>query len=62
MKIQLPPELFQAYLSKLQHDNTPENFQNFQRNSPIDIKIHTYSKSQQTQTDLLTVLKKRKAD
>ena len=39
MRIHLPPELFQAYLAKLQHDNTPENFEHFNQNSPINIKI-----------------------
>ena len=39
MGIHLPPELFQAYLAKLQHDNTPENFEHFKQNSPISIKI-----------------------
>lgn len=39
MGIHLPPELFQAYLAKLQHDNTPENFEHFNQNSPISIKI-----------------------
>ena len=39
MGIHLPPELFQAYLAKLQHDNTPENFKQFKQNSPINIKI-----------------------
>ena len=39
MGIHLPPELFQSYLAKLQHDNTPENFEHFKQNSPINIKI-----------------------
>ena len=39
MGILLPPELFQAYLAKLQHDNTSENFEHFKQNSPINIKI-----------------------
>ena len=39
MEIHLPPELFQAYLAKLQHDNTSENFEHFKQNSPISIKI-----------------------
>lgn len=39
MGILLPPELFQSYLAKLQHDNTPENFEHFKQNSPINIKI-----------------------
>ena len=39
MGIHLPPELFQAYLTKLQDDNTAENFENFKQNSPISIKI-----------------------
>lgn len=37
--IHLPPELFQGYLAKLQQDNTPENFEQFKQNSPINIKI-----------------------
>ena len=41
MGIHLPPELFQAYLAKLQHDNTPENFEHFKQNSPIALKIKT---------------------
>ena len=40
MNINLPPELFQAYLSKLQQDNTDEQFQKFQANPPRLIKIH----------------------
>lgn len=40
MNINLPPELFQAYLSKLQQDNTDEQFEKFQANSPRIIKIH----------------------
>jgi hypothetical protein len=39
MGIHLPPELFQGYLAKLQQDNTPENFEQFKQNSPINIKI-----------------------
>lgn len=39
MGIHLPPELFQAYLAKLQDDNTPANFEQFKQNSPINIKI-----------------------
>lgn len=38
MNIQLPPQLFEAYLAKLQHDNTSEQFQNFCQNS-AEIKI-----------------------
>lgn len=40
MNINLPPELFQAYLSKLQQDNTDQQFQKFQANSPRMIIIH----------------------
>ena len=40
MNINLPPELFQAYLSKLQQDNTDAQFEKFQANSPRIVKIH----------------------
>lgn len=40
MNIGLPPELFQAYLSKLQQDNTDAQFQKFQTESPRTIRIN----------------------
>ena len=40
MNINLPPELFQTYLSKLQQDNTDAQFEKFQANSPRIVKIH----------------------
>lgn len=40
MNIGLPPELFQAYLSRLQQDNTDEQFQKFQTESPRTIRIN----------------------
>lgn len=47
MGIHLPPELFQAYLAKLQHDNTSENFEHFKQNSPITVNIKTQKRSTQ---------------
>ena len=55
MGIHLPPELFQAYLAKLQHDNTPENFEHFKQNSPINIKIKRQKSS--TEEAVLGVVK-----
>ena len=47
MRIPLSPKLFQAYLAKLQHDNTSENFEHFKQNSPIIVKIKTQKGSTQ---------------
>lgn len=55
MNINLPPELFQAYLSKLQQDNTDEQFEKFQANSPRIIKIH-WNTQDQTKHELLSSL------
>ena len=55
MGIHLPPELFQAYLAKLQHDNTSENFEHFKQNSPIRIKIKRQKSS--TEEAVLGVVK-----
>ena len=55
MNINLPPELFQAYLSKLQQDNTDEQFEKFQANSPRIIKIH-WNTQEQTKHELLSSL------
>lgn len=55
MRIHLPPELFQTYLAKLQHDNTPENFEQFKQNSPINIKIKRQKSS--TEEAVLGVVK-----
>lgn len=55
MGIHLPPELFQAYLAKLQHDNTSENFEQFKQNSPISIKIKNQKSS--TEEAVLGVVK-----
>lgn len=63
MRIQLPPELFQSYLLKLQNDNTPENFENFQKNSPISIKILNEPKvSNTTNKNLVETLQKEKGN
>lgn len=58
MKINLPPELFQAYLSKLQQDNTDEQFQEFQANSPRMIKIHETSQARIKYQLLSSLMKK----
>ena len=55
MNINLPPELFQAYLSKLQQDNTDAQFENFQANSPRIVKIH-WNTQEQTKHELLSSL------
>lgn len=55
MGIHLPPDLFQAYLAKLQQDNTPENFEHFEQNSPINIKIKKQKSS--TEEAVLGVVK-----
>ncbi len=55
MGIHLPPELFQGYLAKLQGDNTPENFEQFNQNSPINIKIKKQKSS--TEEAVLGVVK-----
>ena len=55
MGIHLPPERFQAYLAKLQDDNTPENFEQFNQNSPINIKIKKQKSS--TEEAVLGVVK-----
>ena len=55
MNINLPPELFQAYLSKLQQDNTDAQFEKFQANSPRIIKIH-WNTQDQTKHELLSSL------
>lgn len=55
MNINLPPELFQAYLSKLQQDNTDKQFEKFQTNSPRIIKIH-WNTQDQTKHELLSSL------
>ena len=55
MGIHLPPERFQAYLAKLQDDNTPENFDQFNQNSPINIKIKKQKSS--TEEAVLGVVK-----
>ncbi len=55
MNINLPPELFQAYLSKLQQDNTDEQFEKFQTNPPRIIKIH-WNTQDQTKHELLSSL------
>ena len=55
MNINLPPELFQAYLSKLQQDNTDKQFEKFQTNSPRIIKIH-WNTQEQTKHELLSSL------
>lgn len=55
MGIHLPPDLFQAYLAKLQQDNTPKNFEHFEQNSPINIKIKRQKSS--TEEAVLGVVK-----
>ncbi|MFC2695705.1 MAG: hypothetical protein ACFN4U_01545 [Candidatus Absconditicoccaceae bacterium] len=55
MNINLPPELFQAYLSKLQQDNTDAQFEKFQANSPRIVKIHGNTQ-EQTKHELLSSL------
>lgn len=55
MNINLPPELFQAYLSKLQQDNTDAQFEKFQANSPRIVKIH-WNTQEQTKHELLSSL------
>lgn len=55
MGIHLPPDLFRAYLAKLQGDNTPENFEQFKQNSPISIKIKKQKSS--TEEAVLGVVK-----
>lgn len=56
MRIPFDESAFQAYLGKLQRDNTDENFANFQVNAPIDIKIKRQNES--TKNALFGALKK----
>lgn len=63
MGIQIPPELFTAYFHELQKDNTPENFENFQKNSPISVKILNEPKvSNTTNKNLVETLQKKKGN